>query len=135
MLTIVLRIVPFSAWIDYNENGSFEDQDEKTWNSILPRYCRTDSVSYPCMVVPGDKRLRIALTSEDPNLGRRFDFLPCSPNNPAVGQTIDYTIEIHADYCFPILTSVCDTNFMIDGIELNTMDNLGKQERHVCMSQ
>ena len=125
----------FSAWIDYNENGSFEDQDEK----LGIAYCQ-DTVGQiqfhiPAWVVPGDKRLRIALTSEDPNLGRRFDFLPCSPNNPAVGQTIDYTIEIHADYCFPVLTSVCDTNFMIDGIELNTMDNLGNgKDTSACHS-
>lgn len=114
----------FSAWIDYNENGSFEDADEKLGIEYMPDTFGQIQFHIPSWVIPGTKRMRISLAPVSDSLGRRFDFLPCTPIDPTVGQTIDYSIEIHADYCFPFLTSTCDQNFMIDGFEINRMQNL-----------
>ncbi|HRH65983.1 MAG TPA: GEVED domain-containing protein, partial [Bacteroidia bacterium] len=114
----------FSAWIDYDGNGEFDDQDEKLGIAYCPNTEGQIQFHIPAWVTPGDKRLRVSLANSTVNLGRRIDFLPCTPLDPATGQTIDYTVEIHADYCFPTLTSACDTSFMIDGFELNTTRNL-----------
>ena len=123
----------FTAWIDYNEDFSFDGQDEKIGVIYGPGASGTIQFHIPSWVNPGDKRLRVMVTDTTSGLGLRSDFLACEPIDPLIGQTLDYTVEIDSNYCFPIL-SQCDTTFMIDGIEFGNIVNLNTGKGTDCHS-
>ena len=58
--------VIFSVWIDYNQDGDFEEAEEKVFESGVETTEITQSIAIPASAPSGLTRLRIAMRERDP---------------------------------------------------------------------
>src|SRR5690606_38817865 len=77
------------AWIDYNENGAFEAEEEIVNSATNGLPGGTGSFDFTILegTAPGEYRLRVRLV-----YGSDMDFDACSADS--FGETEDYTVEI-----------------------------------------
>lgn len=76
------------VWIDYNQNGSFDDPGEKAYESELQEGPWTGNITIPEDAVLGNTRMRIRLYDTSYN----GNSTPCGYSE--YGQVEDYTINI-----------------------------------------
>ncbi|MBL0104998.1 MAG: CUB domain-containing protein [Bacteroidetes bacterium] len=118
-----------AAWIDYNNDGDFNDQNEKLGSSMTNKHLAYWNHSHiqftiPDNVTPGLKRLRVMGSSGNPALryGVFTDFDACNPPESSVGETEDFSVLIDANYCVPA-TNNDNTKFIIDSVALNGINH------------
>lgn len=91
--------VNFAAWIDLNQDGDFEDQDERVFfDSASNAQILTAPVTIPASGLLGPTRLRVAVTRAN------LTTLPCGP--VVVGEYEDYKVNILPDDKAPVITIV-----------------------------
>lgn len=89
--------VNFAAWIDLNQDGDFEDQDEKVlFDSASNAQILTAPVTIPASGLLGPTRMRVAVTRAN------LTTLPCGP--VVVGEYEDYKVNILSDDKAPVIT-------------------------------
>lgn len=78
------------VWIDFNQNGSFDDAGEQVFTSSIGSGPHTANIAIPATATLGQTRMRIRLhdTSDGPN--------SASCGNSTYGQVEDYTLDITA---------------------------------------
>jgi hypothetical protein len=91
------------VWIDYNKNGSFEDEGELALLSEFVSYPWTENITIPTNTSLGNTRMRILLQN-------KYDgsYSPCG--NTPYGQVEDYTINI-----LPALSNDCSVSTTWNG--------------------
>lgn len=91
--------VNFAAWIDLNQDGDFEDQDEKVlFDSASTAQLLTAPITIPASGLLGPTRMRVAVSRAN------LTTLPCGP--VVVGEYEDYKVNILADDKAPVVTIV-----------------------------
>src|SRR5690554_2874928 len=97
------------AWIDFNENGSFETSEEianTAGTGMSPSGMDSYEFTVPEDAEPGIYRLRIRLVAYSP------DFTACS--DEVYGETEDYFIEvIYLEDCSEALAGIVEDNFNV----------------------
>ncbi|WP_109831219.1 S8 family serine peptidase [Reichenbachiella versicolor] len=75
----------FKAWIDYDQNGVFEDSEEIFAEASSSTVDRIGSVTIPVSALEGDTRMRVSMKyNADPNPCETFQY----------GEVEDYTVKI-----------------------------------------
>lgn len=76
----------YSAWIDFNRNGSFDDPGEQVWTQASTTTSPVNAnFTIPATAQPGTTRMRVS---------QRFAGIPTSCESFTFGEVEDYTIEI-----------------------------------------
>lgn len=90
----------YKAWVDYDNNGSFEDPGEKVYDAgTTSQLSTTFGFKIPANQAPGFYRMRIRISDGS-------TFTSCNNLNEN-GETEDYLIEVVAN-CWSIITSITD---------------------------
>ncbi len=76
----------YSVWIDYNQNGSFDDSGEQVWSKPPSKDTPVSGVfTVPATALTGMARMRVTL---------KYDGIPTSCESFSYGEVEDYTINI-----------------------------------------
>ena len=90
----------YKAWVDYNNNGSFEDPGEKIYDAATTsQFSTTFGFIIPANQPPGLYRMRIRISEGS-------TFTSCNNLNEN-GETEDYLIEVVAN-CWSIINDITD---------------------------
>jgi len=81
--------VYFRAWIDYNQDGDFEDAGELIFDPSASAGTVSNNIAIPVDVKVGSTRMRVAMNYESAPE-------PCGDNNAQFGEVEDYCITIDA---------------------------------------
>lgn len=93
------EVVNFAAWIDFNQDGDFEDANERVlFDSASSSQVLTTSVTIPSNISLGTSRLRVGVTRAN------FSTAPCG--SVVVGEYEDYKVIIGPDDLPPVITLV-----------------------------
>ncbi len=88
----------YGVWIDYNQNGSFEDANEQVWTTAPTTTSPvTGSFTIPASAIIGTTRMRVSL---------KYNGIPSSCELFSYGEVEDYSVEIVSEVNPPILTHV-----------------------------
>lgn len=87
------------VWIDFNQDGDFDDNDEQLLRTITGTSPWTGNIAIPTSAPTGKTRMRIRLNDTFPEPE------PLAPNdtpcgNSGYGQVQDYTVVIYDDYLY-----------------------------------
>jgi hypothetical protein len=91
----------FRAWIDYNQDGDFDDPGELIFDSGIVTSTVTDTFVVPGDAIPGSTRMRISMYWTDPPT-------PCDSGIVRFGEIEDYCVTIAPA---PV---VCDVSVSVD---------------------
>jgi len=75
-----------ACWIDWNQDGDFEDSDELCFKNLVTSYTEQETITVPDTAKTGFTRMRIRLNFKTESL------LPCGILN--YGEVEDYAIEV-----------------------------------------
>ncbi|PKH51154.1 hypothetical protein CXF68_10870 [Tenacibaculum sp. Bg11-29] len=89
----------FSVWIDYNQNGKFEENEEVVSESTTNGANKTYSVKVPENALIGSTRMRVSMKYENTQT-------PCELFND--GEVEDYTVNITKTSAREIITKATD---------------------------
>lgn len=93
------EIINYAAWIDFNQDGDFDDAGEKVlFDSASSAQILTATINIPVGVQLGQTRMRVGVSRA--NLTTQ----PCGP--VVVGEFEDYKVNIGADDVAPVITLV-----------------------------
>ncbi|MEO1625769.1 MAG: GEVED domain-containing protein [Bacteroidota bacterium] len=112
--------VRFAAWMDFNQNGSFDGLEETLFVSDVTNEAITRLVGIPTDAVLGSTRLRISMVETMDNVG------PC--DNFSFGETQDYCVTIveSDEFCsFPQLdsTSTSSQSIQLDWADISNAED------------
>lgn len=93
------EVINYAAWIDFNQDGDFDDADEKVlFDSASTAQILTATINVPVGIQLGQTRMRVGVSRA--NLTTQ----PCGP--VVVGEFEDYKVNIGADDLAPVITLV-----------------------------
>ncbi|WP_178991194.1 GEVED domain-containing protein [Winogradskyella schleiferi] len=76
----------YSVWIDYNNDGDFNDADEQVWTQSATRSGQvTGSFTVPVSSVSGKTKMRVSM---------KYNGIPSSCENFTYGEVEDYTVNL-----------------------------------------
>lgn len=89
--------VNFAVWIDYNQDGDFDNATERAlFDSATTVQVLNGTITIPAGVTLGETRMRVAISRAN------LTTLPCGP--VVVGEYEDYKVNIHVDDIAPVIT-------------------------------
>lgn len=96
--------VYYRVWIDYNNNGSFNDPGEQVYSTnSTSSGTLSYSLTIPSSVSPGTKRIRVSM--------RQGSAYPTSCETFTYGEVEDYTINVQSNVVFKTTESEVVTKF------------------------
>ncbi|GAA4827636.1 GEVED domain-containing protein [Algivirga pacifica] len=112
----------YSVWIDFNQDGDFDDSGEQVWTKAVSQDSPvTGSFTVPATATEGTTRMRVSM---------KYNGIPTACESFSYGEVEDYTVEIVPDNGGPDPTPVyCgsegsdDYYFWIDLVEVGSMSN------------
>nr|WP_052519831.1 GEVED domain-containing protein [Nonlabens ulvanivorans] len=114
----------YAAWIDFNQDGDFDDSGETVWTAAASQNTpASGSISIPNSALNGATRMRISM---------QYNAIPASCGSFNYGEVEDYTVTIGnntVDTTAPsIPTSLISNNLTESTVDLNwtaSTDNVG----------
>ncbi|HYG16842.1 MAG TPA: immunoglobulin-like domain-containing protein, partial [Bacteroidia bacterium] len=89
--------VNFAVWIDYNQDGVFDNATERAlFDSAITVQVMNSTITIPAGATLGETRMRVAISRAN------LTTLPCGP--VVVGEYEDYKIRIVVDDLAPVIT-------------------------------
>ncbi|WP_211323966.1 GEVED domain-containing protein [Sediminitomix flava] len=115
----------YSVWIDFNQDGDFDDSGEQVWTKAASQDSpATGSFTVPSTALEGTTRMRVSM---------KYNGIPTACESFSYGEVEDYTVEIIPDdgsggnpnpgvtYCDSEGSN--DSFFWIDLVEVGSMSN------------
>ncbi|WP_298955343.1 GEVED domain-containing protein [uncultured Nonlabens sp.] len=101
----------YAAWIDFNQDGDFDDAGELVWSAAASQTTpATGSISIPAGASSGTTRMRVAM---------RYNAIPSSCGSFDYGEVEDYTVNITATAADTTAPTV-PTSLVISAVTQNT---------------
>jgi chitodextrinase len=76
----------YSVWIDFNQDGDFNDAGEQVWTKAASKTTPvTGSITIPASALPGSTRMRVSM---------KYNGIPTACEAFSFGQVEDYTVNI-----------------------------------------
>jgi hypothetical protein len=107
----------FRIWVDWNNDGDFDDPGEDVWNSVTAAITPfTGTITVPVTALPGSKRMRVRCN---------YNGVPTDPCLlQSYGEAEDYTLVVTGTTptCLPP-TAIVASNVLATSLDLNWTEN------------